>query len=177
MPSYGLKQEIFFQNEQFSLDFDAASVAGEGSVGADDAMAGDDDGYGIGSVCRSHGPDGTRIPDVFGDLSIGSRLTVRDFGYGVPHGFLKIGAVEVERKVEFGAGFVEVFLELPAGVFVEFPTFDKISIGEFVQERRERIRILLGREDDAYQSFFRGGDEEYADGCDKVGVMYYAHRI
>ena len=59
-----------FMIEKPALAFNATAVSGEGSVGADDAVAGDDDGDRIGSIGCADGANSVRMADVLSELSI-----------------------------------------------------------------------------------------------------------
>src|SRR4051812_23008664 len=61
--------------EQRPLGVQAAGVAGERAVGADDAMARDDDRDPVAAVGAADGPrDAAQLP---GDLAVGGRLALR----------------------------------------------------------------------------------------------------
>ena len=62
--------EPAFVVEEPLLAFEAAGVAGEGAVGADDAVAGDEDGDGIGGVGPGDGPQGRGAADGAGDVGV-----------------------------------------------------------------------------------------------------------
>src|ERR1700681_3591274 len=61
-----------FEVEQEALEWKPAAVAGERAVGADDAMARDDDGDRIAPVGAADGAAGRGASDGRGDLEVGA---------------------------------------------------------------------------------------------------------
>ena len=95
-----------------SLSPEAAAVAGEFAVAADNAVAGDDDADAVVSVRLRHGAHGFRIADCLRLLGIRAGLAVGDGDERVPDLFLERRARDDERYVEFFSPTVEIFLEL-----------------------------------------------------------------
>ncbi len=73
-----------FEGQKFFFDGQTAAVSGEPAVGADDAMAGDDDGNGIGAVGQSHSARGVGVADAASEFAVGDGFTVRDFNEFAP---------------------------------------------------------------------------------------------
>jgi hypothetical protein len=74
----------FFVVEEPALAFDAAAVAGEGSVGSDDAMTGDDDGDGIGAVGEADRANRRGPADGGGEFAVGSGCTAGNVAQSLP---------------------------------------------------------------------------------------------
>lgn len=70
--------------EEPALAVDAAAVAGEGAVGADDAMAGDDDADRIRAIREADGADGFGAADALGELAVGDGRAAGDLAEGEP---------------------------------------------------------------------------------------------
>ena len=61
-----------------TLSIEASAIAGERAVGADDPMAGHQNGNGIAAVRKSHGARGVRdCPDALGELAVAQRFAER----------------------------------------------------------------------------------------------------
>lgn len=65
-----------FEGEEVALGGEAAGVAGKGAVRAEDAVAGDEDGKGVGADCICYGADCSRMPDATGQFAIGRSTAV-----------------------------------------------------------------------------------------------------
>ena len=65
-----------FEGEEVALGWEAAGVAGKGAVRAEDAVAGDQDGEGVGADCGGYGADCSRMPDATGQFAIGRSTAV-----------------------------------------------------------------------------------------------------
>ena len=64
------------QRQQLPLDRQASAKAGQGAIGTDDAMAGNDDGQWICAIGEADGAAGAGLTDAPGQLPIGDGLTV-----------------------------------------------------------------------------------------------------
>src|SRR5579883_86182 len=85
--------------EQPALSVQAGGVAGEGAVGAHDAVTRDDDGDRVGAGGGADGADGGRAPDAPRDLAVRARLAVRDVAQRAPDGELEGRAARGDRQV------------------------------------------------------------------------------
>ena len=89
-----------FQVEQILFGPEASAVAGQVAVAADDAVAGEDDGDGVGAVGIGHSPDGFGESDGGGQFTVGHCLSVGDVGELLPDALLEVGAGQQEGDVE-----------------------------------------------------------------------------
>lgn len=103
-----------FEFEEVVFQAFAEGEAGEGAVGADDAVAGDDDAGGIGGVGAADGASGGRRAELGGELAVGARFAEGNREEGGPDALLERSAVKGERKVEGAAAAGEVIEELGA---------------------------------------------------------------
>src|SRR5579863_3186055 len=101
-----------FEVEQETLELEAAAVAGERAVGADDAVAGDDHGDRVAPVGAADGAACRGASDRLGDLGVGPGLAVGDGDQGLPDAALESGAVRRQRQGELAAPAGEVLGEL-----------------------------------------------------------------
>ena len=104
-----------FEGKEVALGGEAAGVAGQGAVGTDDAVAGDEDGEGIGTDCVGYGADGGRMADAPGKFAVGRGPAVGYQQQLVPHRFLKLRACEHQRHVELAPFACKVFVKLCHG--------------------------------------------------------------
>ena len=102
--------------EEPLLAVHSAAVAGEGTVGADDAMAGNDDGDGVAAVCAADGAAGGGIADAAGLLGIAAGLAEGDGLEVFPGAGFEIGSLEEEGDGKFAAMPGEIFGKLAAGL-------------------------------------------------------------
>src|SRR5712692_6645055 len=105
-----------FEGEKFFLDGQPAAVSGELAVRSNDAMAGNDDRNGIGTVCQAHGARGVRVADASGQLAVGDGLAVGDLAKLLPDSLLKGGALGREREVKGFKVSGEIGAELANGL-------------------------------------------------------------
>ena len=93
-----------------------AAVAGQGAVGADDAVAGDDDRHWRRANRASHATGVEALARFLGklasDRAVARRLAVWDLAEGRPDPLLELGAFEVEIQLERPALTREVLVEL-----------------------------------------------------------------
>ena len=85
--------------EQTLLDLKSIGIAAERSVRPDNAVAGDQDGDVVRAIGRPRRPDRARLADCCRDLRVGARLAGRNAPQGLPHRFLKRGALHIEWDV------------------------------------------------------------------------------
>ena len=101
-----------FVGDEEAFAVEAAAVAGEGAVFADDAVAGDDDGAEVGGV--GHG-DAAGVGgaggcgDALGEGGVGDGLAVGDALEFGPDEALELGAEGEERECEAGEGLRALF--------------------------------------------------------------------
>ena len=106
-------EDAGFVVEQPALDREAAAKAGQGSVRADDAVAGKHDTNGVGAVRGADGSGGGRDTQLGRLVAVGRSGTEWNLGQRAPGGDLEACAVEIERDVECGPLPGEVLIELP----------------------------------------------------------------
>ena len=78
-----------FVIEEPAFAFDAAAVAGQRAIGADHAMAGYDDGDGIGTIGRADCPDSGRMTDPLCEPAVRRCRTAGDLAQRLPDFALK----------------------------------------------------------------------------------------
>ena len=93
----------------------SSSIAREVAVGADNAVTGNDDGYGIACVGQTDRPARTEVAELAGNLAIGGGRTVRDEKKLLPNLFFEVRPLRIELEVEAPALKAEVLLELTYG--------------------------------------------------------------
>jgi len=87
--------------EQRTLDVEAAAEAGQGAVGADEAVAGQDDRQRVAAVRRADGAGRPRRAEHAGLLAVAAGRRVRDLRERQPRAPLEVRRRrEVEREVE-----------------------------------------------------------------------------
>jgi len=156
-----------FEGEELFLDRQAAAVAGEFAVAADDAMAGDDDGDGIGSIGEADGARGFGIADAAGEFAVGDGLAVGNVAEQLPDFLLKGRALGSEREVEGFEFTAEVGAELADGFLEWSGVFAPYGLGEG--------RALSVWEEDVAEAGVIGGEEQRADGSVHKGVRDQSH--
>ena len=97
--------------EQPLLTRQSAAVAGKRSVGADHAMAGDDDAAKIIAIRARNGADRSRLSDTPGDVSVGTRFTGGNLQQLIPNAPLKFGAAWRERQRKNFPLAIEIFID------------------------------------------------------------------
>ena len=85
------------QDSLFALQ--APEIAAQTAVGADDTVAGDQQGYGVGGTGAGHGPAGRRLAEVTGYLPVGFRAAARDGSKRLPDALLEKSCAEVEWQL------------------------------------------------------------------------------
>src|SRR5215472_18012408 len=78
-----------FALEEFLFAFESPTITGQGAVGANDAMAGDHDGGGIGGAGAGDGADRARLAEGASDLRVRARDAARDSLKFLPDAALK----------------------------------------------------------------------------------------
>lgn len=82
----------------FGFNAIASGKSGQFPAGADDSVAGHDNGYGI---LPAGGANGLWFrADLVGDVAIGQNLSERDFAHDLPYAKLKVGALEMDGNRE-----------------------------------------------------------------------------
>jgi len=102
----------FFEFKQIPLFIQAASIAGNAAVFADDAMAGNDDAQGISTGVGSSGTNSLGLASFVGEIGVRDRFSIGDERDLPPDSFLKIGSGDVQRQGELGSLAREIFLKL-----------------------------------------------------------------
>jgi len=98
--------------EQPALAGQAAAVAGERAVGADHAVAGDDDADRVAAVGQAHGAGGCGTAELLGERAVRRGGAVGNCLQRLPHLLVEGRADRGEPQVERGASAGEVFAEL-----------------------------------------------------------------
>ena len=87
-----------FEFQKLAFAVGTPAVAGEFAVGANDAVAGDDDGEEVGAAGGADGADGLGRADGLGDLGVGAGFAAGDFEQGLPDALLEGGGADVEGE-------------------------------------------------------------------------------
>lgn len=88
------------QFQQNSLCFQSSGKACQGTIAADNAMAGDKDADAVGSDCSSHGSDTIGIAYTLSDFLIASGFTVWYIKQCIPYFSLEICSYRMQRNFE-----------------------------------------------------------------------------
>ena len=156
--------------EEPAFAFDAAAVAGERAICSDDAVAGEDDGDGIGSIGGADGADGGWMADPFGELAVGGGCAAGDGAEGLPDFSLKRSAGGFDGDVVDG---VEVAGEVACdglgeavgiGCGLKVELARSILIGEMAMDGV----FVLGEEGEAQSAGGIGDEHHLADGGGKA---------
>src|SRR5258705_12363432 len=97
-----------FQREKLALAIESARVARERAIGADDAMARNEDRQRVAARRGTGRTDGRRISRARGEIAISDGSAERHRADLVPHRALKRGTRWRERDVELCAPSVEI---------------------------------------------------------------------
>ena len=95
----GLRQHTLQAEEEF-LHVQATAIADQGAIRADHAVAGDEDGDGVGAVGAGRGTDALLIAQATGKFQVGDGLPVGDLLEFLPDTPLEIGALDMHGDVE-----------------------------------------------------------------------------
>src|SRR5580704_3274827 len=101
-----------FMRKQRAFERQAAAIAGEASIGADDAMAGDNQSYGVGAVCKTHGAGAVRSTELCSERAIARGLAEGDFQQCIPDLMLEWRSFRRELEIEFLPRSITVFAYL-----------------------------------------------------------------
>ena len=155
--------------EEGLLSLQAPAIAGEGAVGADDAVAGDEDGDGIGSARGGDGPDGARGADEGSQRRVGGGHAGREGLEGGPDAALKGGALggEWEAGSGNGAGGVKVGDDAGECGGVGTITRSEQRLRKARLEIGEEIRGMIAQK----QGCESGGSEGGEDLAEVAGAM------
>lgn len=104
---------LLLQHKECLLHGKAAAVAGEGPVGADDTVTGDDNEKGIGIVGHAHGAVSLRMADGLSDVPVAPRFPIGNLPERRPHLLLKSGALGTAGKVKSLPSALEILIQLP----------------------------------------------------------------
>jgi hypothetical protein len=143
------------QGQQLFFDRQASPVAREFTVAANDAVAWDDDGYGIGAVGEADGTRRVGIADASGEFSIGDGFAVRNITQTPPHILLKGRALGSEWKFEGFEVSGEVGAELADSFLQWTRVLSPIGLGW--------VSALALRELDTTEAGAIAGDEKWSD--------------
>ncbi len=98
--SLGKERNNAFQLKQQSFGRNTAGIAGEGMVAADDPMARDKDGNGVGSNGIRYSTNGFRSTQTLGQFRVRNTLPEGDIQQFVPDLLLEAGTCEQQRNIE-----------------------------------------------------------------------------
>lgn len=162
--------------EEPALALEATAIAGEGAVGPDHAMAGDDNAEGVGAVGQADGADGRGPPDARGKLRVGDCRPARNVAQSAPHVALEgsaggrhgqgINGMEIAGKVAGdGAGqtvriVCGMQFDLRAGVVALEETLEAVGMAGTTRD--------VGPESGAKVAFKVCNEEQVADGREKA---------
>ena len=108
-----------FERQELHLLVDAVGVACEAAARADDAVAGDDDGYGIVRDGAADRVGGLFHANAAGYCAVGHRFAVGNREQDVPDFFAKRRGLRCERRQKVGILAAEVEFE-PAARLLEY---------------------------------------------------------
>ena len=89
-----------FQLQQHFFAFQAAGIAGESALGADYAVAGNEDRDGIAAVGLARRPGGLGSADLLGQPGIAAGLAIGNLSQSLPDLALKFRALRRQRQVK-----------------------------------------------------------------------------
>ena len=154
--------------EQPRLARQAAAVAGECAILADNAVAGNEDGEAVGTVGGGHGAHGGRVAELFGQRLIMGGFAVGDGLQRVPHPPLKRAAGSMQRHAKLAARALEICAQLglyQADVFVfallGLAAEQALEIAQFAVDA-----LTAGKFEQA-QAVFASGGKDVAQGRGK----------
>ena len=110
------KINLLLQFKQGAFAVDAGGVAGERAVGADDAVARDDDGDGVVAYSAAHSLR-RAASETAGQLAVGQRLAVGDGKQCLPYSLLKEGTLQCQWWYKLGLVARKVFIKPTADLF------------------------------------------------------------
>jgi 3-methyladenine DNA glycosylase/8-oxoguanine DNA glycosylase len=125
--------------EQPALAFQPPPIAGEAAVGADQAVAGDDDRDGIPAVGGTDGTGGTGRPQLSGDLAVGRGAREGHSGQRRPDLALIGRSLEPDGDVEPGASAREVLDQLAT----DLRERGRVPVGEAVDPWRANVAVKV----------------------------------
>ena len=163
-----MARDCFFL-EELLFSVEAPAVAGEGSVGADGSVAGDEDGYGVGSAGGAYGSDGIWASDSGGELGVALGGSGGDFAEGLPDPLLEGGSLDVEGKVSGLGGVVDLFDDGFGPLVEVFVALGDGGFGEGLAEVFDELGFGVAEADGADASGGAGDDDE-AEGTLAYGV-------
>ena len=174
-----------FVVEEPPLALHAAAVSGEGAVGADDAMAGNDYADGVGAIRGADGADRVGFADAPGEFAIRDGSAAGDVAESAPDGALKVrtggfygdvvDCVEVAGEVAGESAGEAVGIargaEFDAYGCVTTPRTRTCAWGPrrvVAGEDRLEVAIIFSEESTAEIAFVVGDDLQVADGGGEV---------
>ena len=150
-----LEQTSSFVPQQPFLAAKSAAIAGETAVSADDAVAGDDDGHGVGAIRCAYSAHSGGQPD------LPRQLAVRRCAAGfytpkrVPDALLKVRSVHfdgyVVQRVEVPSEITEQrpgsspWIRRPADGFIRIPLREHCAHGALIRVEMQQARLPLPR--------------------------------
>jgi hypothetical protein len=136
-----------FQSEQFFLNGKASSKTGQVTIAADDAMAWNDDGDGVGPVRKADRAGSLGLSDTPGKLAVAYGFAVRNLLQVPPDEQLKLGAFENQGEIEVSQLSIKVRLQLANCIFerrlvfspMAFQRFGAAAVGEMYKSKAALI--------------------------------------
>ena len=151
-----------FLSQERPFAGDAPAVAGEGAVGADDAVAGDGDGDLVGGAGPGDGADGCGLADALGDFGIGGGLAEGDFGEGFPYFLLESGALNIEREKDTLAWIFDEADDFGDELLEGLVAADEVRAGKAVLKFAGEGVGIVAKKNGA-DAFVGGGNENRAE--------------
>jgi hypothetical protein len=151
---------VLLGGEQGAFAFEAPAVAGEAAVFADDAVARDNDGDGIGGAGAGDGADGLGMADAACDFGVRAGLAAGNAPELFPDAALKGGSADIERNFTVGGAGAQASDHGPgpdsdaAGIFAE------LGAREIARQLAEELGIGFSEHDGADAA--RGSSDEKA---------------
>ena len=155
--------------EKAPFSVEAPAVPGESSVGADGSVAGNEDGYGVGSAGGSYGPYRGWASDLGGQLSVALGGSGGDFAQGLPDPLLEGGSPDVEGQVSGLGGVVDLFDDGFGPLVEVIVTLGDGGFGEGLAEFFDELGFRVAEAHGADASGGAGDDDE-AEGTVADGV-------
>ena len=167
-----------FDFQQFHLPMHPAGEAGEAAAGANDAMARDDHGNGIGPASAAYGAGGLGAADSTGEFTIAARTAGGDAQQRTPSLLLESSAGgEIQRRQDCWCFADEYGFERGGGLAQPIfwwldGTGDGFRLGLWKLQTREAERGELYAEFSEWGVYKRGGHVATLTGADGVASQF-----
>src|SRR5690606_6273877 len=164
-----LRWDRAFQLQQEMLGRQAAAEAGEGAVGADHAVAGQDDRQRVAAVGGADRAHRCGAADAQRKLRIADGAAIGDIPQRQPYLALERRALRRQRQLEAAALAIEVFLQLVARLAQQ-----RMVAGHPAEPA---LRMAVLRELDRVQARIAGGHGQQPDRAVEPAVVDGAHGV